>query len=179
MAWSLIRHYATLHNLYSHLFSYTGRFDQSILEAHRAEELDPLGERSAVQRALRFSRRFDLFLAEVDKTFAQEPARIHKERARVYQATKRRAEEVHEIDQELRIEGCVPCADRLATAYERKGYAGWLQERLNGLNEISKDGHPRPSNMPSCMQPWETRIRLCTILNRATGNTPLSWSGYK
>jgi tetratricopeptide (TPR) repeat protein len=130
--------YAVLHNLYSHLLSYTGRFDQSIVEARRAEELDPLAERFAVQRALRFSRRFDLFLAEVDKAFAQDPARIHKERARVYQATKRRAEEVREIDQELRIEGCVPCADRLARAYERRGYAGWLQERLDALNEISK-----------------------------------------
>jgi TolB-like protein/DNA-binding winged helix-turn-helix (wHTH) protein len=134
-------HYATLHNLYSHLLSYTGRFDQSILEAHRAEELDPLAERFAVQRALRFSRRFDLFLAEVDKAFARNPARIHGERARVYQARKQRAEEVHETDQELRIEGCVPCADRLARAYARKGYTGWLQERLNGLNEISKDGN--------------------------------------
>ena len=136
-------HYAVLHNLYSHLLSYTARFDQSIAEARRAEELDPLGERTAVQRALRFSRRFDLFLTEVDKAFAQDPARIHKERARVYQATKRRAEEVHETDQELRIEGCIPCADRLANAYARKGYAGWLQERLNGLNEMSKDGNSR------------------------------------
>jgi TolB-like protein/DNA-binding winged helix-turn-helix (wHTH) protein/tetratricopeptide (TPR) repeat protein len=135
-------HYAALHNLYSHLLSYTGRFDQSILEARRAGELDPLGERSAVQRALRFSRSFDLFLTEVDKTFAQDPARIHKERARVYQATKRRAEEVHEMDQELRIEGCVPCADRLAKAYASKGYSGWLHERLNSLNEKSKDGKP-------------------------------------
>jgi TolB-like protein/DNA-binding winged helix-turn-helix (wHTH) protein/tetratricopeptide (TPR) repeat protein len=133
--------YAVLHNLYSHLLSYTGRFDQSIVEARRAEELDPLGERFAVQRALRFSRRFDLFLIEVDKTFAQDPARIHKERAAVYKARKQHAEEVHERDQELRIEGCVPCADRLARAYARTGYTGWLRERLNGLNEISKDGN--------------------------------------
>jgi len=134
-------HYAVLHNLYSHLLSYTGRFDQSIVEARRAEELDPLGERFAVQRALRFSRRFDLFLTEVDKTFAQDPARIHKERAAVYKAKKQHVEEVHETDQELRIEGCVPCADRLAGAYARKGYTGWLQERLKGINEISKDGN--------------------------------------
>lgn len=134
-------HYAVLHNLYSHLLSYTGRFDQSIVEAHRAEELDPLGERFVVQRALRFSRRFDLFLTEVDKTFAQDPARIHKERAAVYKAKKQHPEEVHETDQELRIEGCVPCADRLARAYAQKGYSGWLKERLNGLNEISKDGN--------------------------------------
>jgi TolB-like protein/DNA-binding winged helix-turn-helix (wHTH) protein/tetratricopeptide (TPR) repeat protein len=133
-------HYAVLHNLYSH----TGRFDQSIVEAHSAEELDPLGQRSAVQRALRFSRRFDLFLTEVDKTFAQDPARIHKERAAVYKAKKQHAEEVHETDQELRIEGCGPCADRLARAYTRKGYKGWLQARLDELNKISKGGNARP-----------------------------------
>jgi TolB-like protein/DNA-binding winged helix-turn-helix (wHTH) protein len=133
-------HYAVLHSLYSHLLSYTGRFDQSIVEARRAEELDPLGERFVVQRALRFSRRFDLFLADVDETFAHDPARIHKERAAVYKAKKQHPEEVHETDQELRIEGCVPCADRLARAYAQKGYPGWLQERLNGLNEISKGG---------------------------------------
>jgi TolB-like protein/DNA-binding winged helix-turn-helix (wHTH) protein/tetratricopeptide (TPR) repeat protein len=134
-------HYALLHNLYSQLLSYMGRFDQSIAEARRAEGLDPLGERFAVQRALRFSRRFDLFLTEVDKTFAQDPARIHKERAAVYKAKKQHPEEVRETDQELRIEGCVPCADRLARAYAQKGYSGWLQERLNGLSEISKDGN--------------------------------------
>jgi TolB-like protein/DNA-binding winged helix-turn-helix (wHTH) protein len=134
-------HYALLHTLYSHLLSYTGRFDKSIVEARRAEELDPLGQRYIVQRALRFSRRFDAFLTEVDKAFAQQPARIHKERAAVYKARKQRAEEVHETDEELRIEGCVPCADRLAKAYARKGYTGWLQERLNWLNEISKGGN--------------------------------------
>jgi TolB-like protein/DNA-binding winged helix-turn-helix (wHTH) protein/tetratricopeptide (TPR) repeat protein len=137
--------YAVLHNLYSHLLSYTGRFDQSVVEAHRAEELDPLGERVAVQRALRFSRRYDEFLNEVDKVFAHDPARIHKERAAVYKAKKQHLEEVGETDQELRIEGCVRCADRLALAYAQKGYSGWLQERLDELNEIStKDGNGRP-----------------------------------
>ena len=137
-------HYAELHTLYSHLLAYTGRFDLSIAEARRAEELDPLAQRFVVQRALRFSRRYDLFLSEVDKAFAQDPARIHKERAWVYKAKKQHAEEVHETDQELRIEGCVPCADRLAKAYASRGYAGWLQEKLDGLNEISKDGNARP-----------------------------------
>ena len=62
----------------------------------------------------------------------------------MYKAKKQHPEEVHEMDQELRIEGCVSCADRLATAYARRGYTGWLQERLNALNEISKDGNARP-----------------------------------
>ena len=140
----LDNHYANLHTLYSHLLSYTGRFDESIVEARRAEELDPLAQRFAVQRALRFSRRFDLFLAEVNKAFDRDPARIHKERAFVYGAEKKYPEEVHETDQQLRLEGCVPCADRLARAYARGGYSGWLHEKLKQLNEISKDGDARP-----------------------------------
>jgi TolB-like protein/DNA-binding winged helix-turn-helix (wHTH) protein len=131
-------HYAELHNLYSHLLAYTGRFDQSIAEARRAAELDPMGERFAVQRALRFSRRYDLFLTEVAVVFAQDPARIHKERAWVYKAKKQHAEEVSETDQELRIEGCVPCADRLSQAYLQTGYPGWLREKLKQLNQDSK-----------------------------------------
>jgi TolB-like protein/DNA-binding winged helix-turn-helix (wHTH) protein len=130
-------HYAELHNLYSHLLSYTGRFDQSIAEARRAAELDPLGERFAVQRALRFSRRFDLFLTEVAIVFAQDPARIHGERAWVYKAKKQHAQEVSETDLQLRIEGCVACADRLSYAYSHSGYSGWLREKLKQLNRDS------------------------------------------
>ena len=130
-------HDAQLHNLYSHLLAYTGRFDQSIAEARRAADLDPLSERFAVERALRFSRRYDLFLTEVAVVFVQDPARIHKERAWVYNAKKQHAEEVSETDQQLRIEGCVSCADRLAYAYSHSGYPGWLREKLKQLNQDS------------------------------------------
>jgi TolB-like protein/DNA-binding winged helix-turn-helix (wHTH) protein len=129
--------YAELHNLYSHLLAYTGRFDQSIAEARQAADLDPLGERFAVQRALRFSRRFDLFLNEVAIVFAQDPARIHEEKAWVYKTKKQHAEEVSETDLQLRIEGCVPCADSLSRAYSQTGYPGWLREKLNQLNRNS------------------------------------------
>ena len=81
-------HFAELHNLYSHLLAYTGRFDESIAEAHRAEELDPLGEYNAVQRALKFSRRYDLFLSEMERTFANNPVRIHENKAWVHRARK-------------------------------------------------------------------------------------------
>jgi TolB-like protein/DNA-binding winged helix-turn-helix (wHTH) protein len=130
-------HNAELHNLYSHLLAYTGRFDQSIAEARRAAELDPLGERFAVQRALRFSRRFDPFLTEVAIVFAKDPARIHEERAWVYKANKQHAEEVRETDLQLRIEGCVPCAVSLSHAYSHEGYLGWLGEKLRQLNRDS------------------------------------------
>jgi TolB-like protein/DNA-binding winged helix-turn-helix (wHTH) protein len=131
-------HYAEMHNVYAHLLGYTGRFDESIAEAHRAEELDPLGQRTAVQRALRYSRRFDLFLAEVEKTFAQNPARIHEERAMVFKARKEYARAVDETDKQLRAEGCPACADVLARAYAAGGYRGWLNAKLSDLKKRSE-----------------------------------------
>ena len=137
-------HYPECHGFYSHLLAYTGRFDESIAEARRAEELDPLGQRTAVQRALRFSRRFDLFLPEVEKTFSQDPARIHEEKAMVYKARKEYAREVEETDQQLRLEGCSPCADVLARAYAAKGYRGWLEAKLSGLKKRSEQDRVSP-----------------------------------
>jgi tetratricopeptide (TPR) repeat protein len=137
-------HYAELHNAYSHLLAYTGRFDESIAEARRAEELDPLGQRTAVQRALRYSRRYDLFLAEVEKTFSQDPARIHQERAMVFKARKEYAREVEETDQQLRLEGCSPCAEVLARAYASGGYQGWLEAKLADLKKRSEHDHVSP-----------------------------------
>ena len=56
----------------------------------------------------------------------------------MYKAKKQHAEEVSETDQELRIEGCVPCADRLSCAYAHKGYPGWLRERAERTKQDSK-----------------------------------------
>jgi TolB-like protein/DNA-binding winged helix-turn-helix (wHTH) protein/tetratricopeptide (TPR) repeat protein len=137
-------HYAEMHNVYSHLLGYTGRFDESIAEARRAEELDPLGQRTAVQRALRYSRRFDLFLAEVEKTFAQDPARIHEERAMVFKARKEYARAVEETDKQLRLEGCAACADVLARAYAAGGYRAWLNAKLSDLKKRSEKESTSP-----------------------------------
>jgi tetratricopeptide (TPR) repeat protein len=130
-------HYAELHNIYAHYLAYMGRFDESIAEAHRAEELDPLGERTSVQRALGFSRRYDLLLPEMEKAFKSVPIRIHEEKAIVYMARKQYAQEVEETGQVLRLDGCSACADRLARAYARGGYRGWLEARLQDLKARS------------------------------------------
>src|SRR6202142_429555 len=135
--------YSELHHVYALFLSYRGRFDESIAEAHRAEEIDPLSQDTIVPRVLRFSRRFDLFLQEVDKTFAKDAVRIHQERAFVAKARKEFAREVEETDQQLRLGGCIPCAERLARAYAHGGYRGWLEARLLDLKK-SKQGPASP-----------------------------------
>jgi TolB-like protein/DNA-binding winged helix-turn-helix (wHTH) protein len=137
-------HFAELHNLYSHLLAYTGRFDESIAEARRAEELDPLGEYNSVQRALRFSRRYDLFLPEMERTFANNPVRIHEDKAWVHRARKEYAQEVQETDQQLRLQGRVPYADSLVGAYASGGYRAWLEAQLVELKQQSEKRRVSP-----------------------------------
>jgi hypothetical protein len=73
----------------------------------------------------------------VATVFANDPARIHEERAWVYRAKKQHAEEISETGLQLRIEGCIPCADSLSHAYSQTGYPGWLREKLKQLNRDS------------------------------------------
>jgi TolB-like protein/DNA-binding winged helix-turn-helix (wHTH) protein len=136
--------HAELHNSYSHLLAYRARFDESIAEAHRAEDLDPLGERESVPRALRFSRRFDLYLPAMEKSLSSDPAKIHESRAMVYQARKEYAKAVEEIDQQLRLTERTAFADLLRHAYETGGYKAWLQAQLADLNQRPERDHVSP-----------------------------------
>jgi TolB-like protein/DNA-binding winged helix-turn-helix (wHTH) protein len=137
-------HYAELYNVKTHFLAYMSRFDESIAAAHRAEELDPLSQRFCVQKALRFSRRFDAFLPEMENVFNSDPAQIHEQRAYVHKARKQYAQEVEETDQMFRLQGCIPCAERLAKAYVRGGYRGWLEAKLADLKKRSGEEYVSP-----------------------------------
>jgi TolB-like protein/DNA-binding winged helix-turn-helix (wHTH) protein len=137
-------HYAELYNLKTQFLAYMGRFDESIAAAHRAEELDPLSQRFCVQKALRFSRRFDVFLPEMENVFNSDPAQIHEQRAYVCKARKQYAQEVEETDQMFRLRGCIQCAERLAKAYVRGGYHGWLEAKLADLRKRSGEEYVSP-----------------------------------
>jgi TolB-like protein/DNA-binding winged helix-turn-helix (wHTH) protein len=133
--------YPEVHNGLSHFYAYMERFDESIEEARRAEDLDPLGQRNALRRAYQFSRRFDLYLAEEERTSSQNPAGIHEARATVYSARKQYAQEVKESDQALRLEGRSAEADRYARGYARGGYRGWLEAKLAEMKKDAGEGY--------------------------------------
>ena len=133
--------YPEVHNGLSHYYAYMERFDESIAEAKRAVELDPIGQSAALLRAYGFSRRYDLVLAEVERTFSQDLVRIHETRAAVHRARKQYAQEVQESDQALRIQGRSAEADRLSRAYGRGGYSGWLEARLADMKKDAGDGY--------------------------------------
>ncbi len=52
-------------------------------------------------------------------------------------ARKQHAQEVEEISEVFRLDGCSACADRLQRAYARGGYHGWLAARLQDLKARS------------------------------------------
>ncbi len=133
--------YPEVHNGLSHFYAYMERFDESIEEARRAEDLDPLGQRSALRRAYLLSRRFDLFLAEEERASTENPARMHEARAIVYRARKQYAQEVKESDQALRLEGRSAEADRYARGYARNGYRGWLEGKLADMKKDAGEGY--------------------------------------
>ena len=123
------------------LYAYMERFDESIEEARRAEDLDPLGQRNSLRRAYLFSRRFDLYLAEDERNSSQNPAAIHEARATVYRARKQYAQEVKESDQALRLQGRSAEADRYARGYARGGYRGWLEAKLAEMKKDAGEGY--------------------------------------
>jgi tetratricopeptide (TPR) repeat protein len=133
--------YPEVHNGLSHFYAYMERFDESIEEARRAEDLDPLGQRSALRRAYLLSRRFDLFLAEEERASTENPAGMHEARAIVYRARKQYAQEVKESDQALRLEARSAEADRYARGYARGGYHGWLEAKLAEMKKDAGEGY--------------------------------------
>ncbi|HEY2352962.1 MAG TPA: winged helix-turn-helix domain-containing protein, partial [Candidatus Acidoferrum sp.] len=133
--------YPEVHNALSHFYAYMERFDESIAEARRAGELDPIGQSAALQRAFGFSRRYDLFLEEVQRTFSQDLVRVHESRALVHAARKQYAQEVKESDQALRIQGRSAEADRYARGYARGGYRGWLEAKLAEMKKDAGEGY--------------------------------------
>jgi len=136
--------YAELYNLNSHYLAYMGRFDESIAAARRAQELDAVSQRHCLQRSLRLGRRFDLYLEELNNVFHTNPAAFHAGVAYVHKARKEYAQEVEETDQALRFEGCIACAERLAMAYARGGYHGWLEAKLAELKRRSGEEYVDP-----------------------------------
>ena len=129
------------HGGLSHLYAYMERFDESIEEARRAEDLDPLGQRNSLRRAYLFSRHFDLYLAEDERNSSQNPAAIHEARATVYRARKQYAQEVKESDQALRLQGRSAEADRYARGYARGGYRGRLEAKLAEMKKDAGEGY--------------------------------------
>ena len=133
--------YPEAHNGLSHYYAYMERFDESIAEAKRAVELDPIGQSAALLRAYGYSRRYDLALAEVEKTFSQDRVRLHETKAGVYRARKQYAQSVKESGLALRFEGRNAEADLYARAYARNGYRGWLEAKLAQHKKDAGEGY--------------------------------------
>jgi serine/threonine protein kinase/Flp pilus assembly protein TadD len=130
--------YPTAHQWYSHILVYTGRFDEALSEAKRAQELDPLSLIINVNLGgmLYFDRQYDRSIKQLQNTVALDTTSPwgHMSLSKVYEAQGRFQDAFKECEIGYRLGGNVPLfLGRLGKAY---AIAGRKKDAMNVLNEL-------------------------------------------
>ncbi len=148
LANSLSPTYATGHHWYALCLAYEGRFDESLQEIKRAQELDPLSLpiNANMGRILHFSREYDRAIQQLQYTLELDPNFLgaHYKLAEVYATTGRYQEAVGEYERWAELDGDKELAAVLGKGYAQSGYPGAMQMWLNKLQERSRQGQVAP-----------------------------------
>jgi eukaryotic-like serine/threonine-protein kinase len=141
--------YAFAHQAYAELLYNMGRFNQALAEAKRAAELDPLSRlvNNVVGRVLFFARRYDEAIAQFKKNIEFDPnwRNDHHYLYEAYIAKGNYPEAIKEygVLQKLRGESPDEIQKELQS-FEKSGWTGFLQHRLQRLESKSKREHVLP-----------------------------------
>jgi len=140
--------YATGHHWDALALAFEGRFDESLQEIKRAQELDPfsLPINANIGRILYFSREYDGAIQELQYTLELDSNFLgaHYKLAEVYAITGRYQEAVAEYEKWAELDGDKELATVLSKGYAQSGYSGAMQMWLNKLHERSNQGHVSP-----------------------------------
>lgn len=140
--------YATSHHWHALSLAFEGRFDESLQEIKRAQELDPLSLpiNGNVGRILYFRREFDRAIQQLQYTLELDPnySGAHYKLAEVYAITGRYQEAVAEYEKWAELDGDKELATALGKGYAQSGYPGAMQMWLNKLHAQSKEGQVSP-----------------------------------
>jgi eukaryotic-like serine/threonine-protein kinase len=127
--------YPTAHQWYSEYLFAVGRFDDSIAEAKRAQELDPLSLpiNSSVADAYYYAQKYDLAIEAYQATLKMDSKSVgvHAWLARTYGLKKMYPEAVSEWQEMVRLSGNPAEASLLGDAYKTSGYQGFLEAMLD------------------------------------------------
>jgi len=138
--------YATAHHWYGLQLAFEGRFDESLQEITRAQQLDPLSLpiSSNLGRVLYFSRRYDRAVEQLKATIDldQNFWGAHYKLAEVYHATGRYQDAISEYEKAFELEGDHAFAEALRQGYTDAGYQGALKRWLARLQERARNGQP-------------------------------------
>jgi len=144
----LNRNYDTAHHWYALHLALTRRFDESLQEIKRAQELDPLSLpiNANMGRILYFSRQYDQAIKQLQYTLELDPNfwGAHYKLAEVYATTGRYQEAIAEYSKSAELEGDKELAGVLSKGYAESGYRGAMQMWLNKLVERSTQQHVSP-----------------------------------
>jgi TolB-like protein/DNA-binding winged helix-turn-helix (wHTH) protein/tetratricopeptide (TPR) repeat protein len=136
--------YATAHHWYSHYLVPMGRLDEAISQLERARELDPFSIpiNNFLGETLYYARRYDDSLRQFHESLEIHPDLfdVHDQIADVYEQKSMLAEAFAERQQALTLKGDARLAASLEQAYKRSGYTGYLQKRIQFLEQTSTSG---------------------------------------
>jgi tetratricopeptide (TPR) repeat protein len=135
--------YTPAHVWYAHFLAAVGRTDESMAEAKRSLELDPLSEFTMdfSEWAIYLDRHYDLATEQSQKTLelAPEMPWSHYDFGQIYDATGRHREAIEEYIKAQEVFGLSP--NRLAelrTAYQRSGEKGYWRKTVEFCQGASK-----------------------------------------
>jgi serine/threonine protein kinase/Tfp pilus assembly protein PilF len=160
--------YATAHQWYSNLLDGTGRLDEAIAEAKRAQEADPLSlvVNSAAGQTFYFARRYEQAIEQLRNALEMDPTfyLAHLLLAMVYEQVGRYEEAITESQKALSLPGGAPSAlGVLGHAYALAGKRVEAQKVLAELKNLSKRHY---------VAPFEIALIYAGLGNKALG---LEW----
>jgi tetratricopeptide (TPR) repeat protein len=121
-----------------------GRLDEATSQLERARELDPFSApiNDFLGMTLYFAHRYDEAIRQFRRTLEMHPEslELHDQIADVYEQKSMLAEAFGERQQALTLKGDVRLASSLEQAYKRSGYPGYLQKRIQVMQQSSTSG---------------------------------------
>jgi DNA-binding winged helix-turn-helix (wHTH) protein/TolB-like protein len=138
--------YATAHHWYGLHLAFEGRFDESLQELSKAQQLDPLSLaiNSNVGRVLYFNHQYDSAIAQLKATVDLDPDfwGAHYKLAEAYEGAGRYEDAVTEYEKAFELSGDKSLADTISHGYASSGYRGAMQAWMKLLQEKAGRGEP-------------------------------------
>jgi DNA-binding winged helix-turn-helix (wHTH) protein/TolB-like protein/Flp pilus assembly protein TadD len=141
---ALSPNYATAHHWYGLHLAFAGRFNESLQELSKAQQLDPLSLaiNSNLGRVLYFNRQFEPAIAQLKATVDLDPDfwGAHYKLAEAYAGAGRYQEAVTEYEKAFELSGDKSLAEAMSHGYAASGYRGAMQGWLEHLQENAGRG---------------------------------------
>ena len=164
--------YATAHYWYSNHLDATGRLDEAIEEAKRAQDVDPLSLTASTVTVLAFflGRRYDQAIDQGRKTLEMDSNfyTAHFFLAMVFTQVKRNEEAIEEARKAVSLSaGALQALGTLGHAYGVSGRRAEAQKVLAELGSLSKRRYVDPSNIALVHVGLGDKARALELLEKA------------